>query len=451
MTSFIKRDAPVKKIRSSPTVYRNSHTVTATPTINVHNAEDQMVADVHSTHRTRSQAAFIKVLAPVANHKRSGRKTPASFQPLKTVEVDTDVCNILHLDQQITKNLLDKREALPSLREQLKNIVWIMTQSPDPLDRIQATADAVTLRNTINDIEYGMAYALYVFRTSRILEAYKSVIGESTDNVTFIKTTEIVDIKKVHHKNKLILAYLRIAKEYVNLENFKQKINKPTCDSCYSTNLIVQENSLTCECGNVMEQLDDAPTFKDSERVNMSSRYTYTCRGHIMEAMNRFEGKQNTTIDDDTIEALKAELLLHGLTAKNTTKDHVYRFMTENKMSDYYADVNLIYFKITTINPPDITQYRDELLEMHDQLEEAYMEVKDEERLNSLNVNWKLYKLLQLVGYQCKKDDFFCLKTPAKQAEHEQKWYDMIEYLKIKYPTVVTSSGKKRWRHVRSL
>ena len=125
--------------------------------------------------------------------------------------------------------------------------------------------------------------------------------------------------------------------------------------------------------------------------------------------------------------------------------------MTEKKLSDYYADINLIYFKITTKNPPDITEYRTELLEMHDQLEEAYMEVKDEERLNSLNVNWKLYKLLQLLGYECKKDDFFCLKTPTKQGEHEQKWFDMIEYLKKKYPNAVTSYGAKRWRHVRTL
>ena len=120
-------------------------------------------------------------------------------------------------------------------------------------------------------------------------------------------------------------------------------------------------------------------------------------------------------------------------------------------MSDYYADINLIYFMITGVNPPDITSYRGELLEMHDQLEEAYQEVKDDDRMNSLNVNWKLYKLLQLLDYLCKKDDFFCLKTPAKQGEHEQKWSDMIEYLQHKYPTAITSFGKKRWRHIRTV
>ena len=167
--------------------------------------------------------------------------------------------------------------------------------------------------------------------------------------------------------------------------------------------------------------------------------------------MNRFEAKQNTEIGEDVLEILKREMKLHGLTAKTLTKDHLYMFLSENKLSDYYADINLIFFLLTDTNAPDITKYRAELLEMFDQLEAAYKLIKDDDRLNSLNVNWKLYKLLQLLDYPCKKDDFFCLKTPTKQGEHEEKWYDMIEHLKSQFPDTNTSFGKRRWRHVRTL
>jgi hypothetical protein len=339
------------------------------------------------------------------------------------------------------------------MQQDLKTLLWIVNNSPDAIDQIQAKSQSSILRKRIQDIESGFDFGLYILRTSDLLAEYKDITTQ-TRSTSFVRVASTIDEEKLHRRNDIILEYLRIAKEYVNLEGFRQRSQKTICDACHSTNLAesTEDSSiLICECGNVIELLDDAPTFKDSERVNMSSRYTYTCRGHFTEAMNRFEGKQNTEIDPQVIETLKRELSLHDLTPQTATKDHIYMFLSEKRLSDLYSDINLLFFLISGVNPPDITDYRSELLEMHDQLEEAYSEVKDNERLNSLNVNWKLYKLLQLLDYPCKKDDFFCLKTPTKQGEHEQKWYDMIEYLQTKYPNAVTSYGKKRWRHMRTI
>jgi hypothetical protein len=423
------------------------------------------------------ESSFIKEIAPVSppiarsNFADSSiQGSPSSSPSLRSSagitpssdKIDVDVSgasggngtpNIIFIDEQIKKSLNAKYNILPELQNYLSRLLWIVENSTDAVDVKQAGVEIVATRKRIQDIETGSEYSLYILRTADLLEEYKTLF-EATRSISFIKTFSSRDETKIHRRNKLLLDYLRTAKEYINLDNYKQKITKPVCESCHSINLTPTgegDSMLVCECGATLEQLDDAPTFKDSERVNMSSRYTYTCRGHFIEAMNRFEGKQNTEIDEEVVKMLKKEVGLHRLTSDTATKDHIYMFMTEKKLSDYYADINLIYFKITAKNPPDITEYRNELLEMHDQLEEAYMEVKEDERLNSLNVNWKLYKLLQLLGYECKKDDFFCLKTPTKQGEHEQKWHDMIEYLKSKYPNAVTSYGAKRWRHVRTL
>lgn len=420
-----------------------------------------IVPDYEKKHpQSAPKNTFIKEVVPINRTRNEPIKSEINDNKLK---IDSDVCDILYIDQQIKLNLIKKIELLPLLMDELNTLRWVSNNSPDALDRINAVTNTTNIRKRIQDIEYGSEYSLYLFRTSSMLSKYRTLLCE-TKTKSFFKAysasdakngTAVVDVSKVHLKNKIILDYLRIAREYIDLENYKQKLVKPTCDACYSTDLIPStfdgESLLVCKCGNTIELLDDAPTFKDSERVNMSSRYTYTCRGHLIEAMNRFEGKQNTSIDDSIIEMLKKEIELQNLTPEIATKDHIYLFMTEKKLSEYYADINLIYFKITSKNPPDITKYRDELLEMHAQLEEAYLHVKDENRMNSLNVNWKLYKMLQLLSYDCKKDDFFCLKTPTKQGEHEQKWYDMIEYLKKKYPTAMTSNGKKRWRHIQSV
>ena len=367
-------------------------------------------------------------------------------------KIDVATCDIIFIDEQIRKKLSGNITTIKDLEKDLKNLLWVISYSTDPIDQINARNRTRLVRQRIQDIEWGFELALYVLRTSDILSEYKDIIDKTHVN-SFVQTGTTRDEVKIHRKNRLILDYLRIAKEYIALENFHQKVQKTVCESCHGTSFSSDEDEATliCKCGNTIELLDDAPTFKDSERVNMSSRYTYTCQGHFIEAMNKFEGKQNTKIDESVIKTLRTELSLHSLTKATVSKDHLYMFLSEKKLSDYYADINLIYFLISGTNPPDITEFRNELLEMFNQLEEAYQEVKDDDRLNSLNVNWKLYKLLQLLDYVCGKDDFFCLKTPTKQGEHEEKWYDMIEYLKKKYPNAMTSYGKKRWRHIRTL
>lgn len=398
--------------------------------------------------KIREKGIFMGESAPKTRVRKSVEK---NITTIDTIDVSS--CDIIHIDDQIKKNIKSKTGKLKEILEDLRNLNWIIENSPDVIDKIAAKTESSILRKKIRDIELGADLSFYMLRTHELIDAYRSLMAE-TKSSSFVITHK-TDGAKIYKKNEVVKDYLRVAKEYVNLENFNQKASKLVCSACHSTDLVVDEEDdslYICRvCSVITEILDDAPTFKDSERVNMASRYTYTCRGHFKEAMNRFEGKQNTEINQAVIDILKKELSLHGLTFESTTKDHIYMFLSEKKLSDYYADINLIYFLITGSNPPDITDYRNELLEMHDQLEEAYKEVKDDERLNSLNVNWKLYKLLQLLDYPCKKDDFFCLKTPTKQGEHEQKWYDMIEYLKKRYPSAVTTYGKKRWRHTNTI
>lgn len=388
-----------------------------------------------------------------SSKKKTGRNTNKTHQE----EIDVTVCDILYIDEQIKRKLRSKISTLEELQDNLSKLLWI-TVNGDLLDSKRAKTETLVLRKAIQDIEGGFGLTLYLLKTTDLLEEYKKIIEETRcDSFMRAMPSEGESSSaKTHRKAEIISIFLRIAKEYIDISSYQIK-HTAACDYCHGVVLTpgISESTLLCNtCGAEMDLLDDAPTFRDAERVNMSSRYQYTSRGHFIDAMNRFEGKQNTVIPDSVISALKEQLRLHGLSVSvagdKITKDHIYMFLEQGKLSDYYADINLIFFIITSKNPPDITAYRTELLEMYDQLEDAYAYVKDPQRMNSLNVNWKLYKLLQLLDYQCQKDDFFCLKTPAKQDEHGEKWYDMIEYLRNKYPDAKTSKGKRRWRHIKS-
>lgn len=366
--------------------------------------------------------------------------------------INADEYDILSIDEQIRNKLSAGISTLPQLQRDLTNLLWILHNSSDTLDQISAKSQTSILRRRISDIENGFDLAFYISRTSDLLSRYRT-LASSTKPKSFMQTTPL-DPKNIARKNSLIVEYLRIAKDYIDISSTMFRTAKMTCSGCYGSDFRATDDSsiFVCKsCGTVLEILDDSPTFKDTDRVNMSNRYTYTCRAHFIDAINCFEGKQHTDGLNDVQDILEDEMQKHNLKTTTVTKDHIYMFLNEKKLSDNYEDINLLYSRITNTPCPDITEYRNELLEIHEFLEEAYDAVKADDRTNALNVNFKLYKSLQLVDYPCKKDDFYFLKTPVKQGEHDEVWKDMIDYLMQKYPTATTIRGKKKWRWLRTL
>lgn len=385
------------------------------------------------------------------------------------IDIDDDNTSnsnyIFRMDNVIKETLL-KENNLDEMHNSLKNLLLSYDNCTDIMDRIAIKIKIDDTRKKIRDTEIGFNLLFYLMRTEHILSEYKQLAKNEKPRIFFnVNKTNINQNYEIEKKKKkLINTYLSISGEYISprekqksyyrKKSNKDKINNNSsirCDTCGRKNLSINEENLTaiCPCGMIIEVLDDSPTFKDTERVNMTTRYTYTCRGHFVEAMNCFEGKLNSSVTQDIINLIIRELKFNN-TFNAPTKDHIYMILNENKLSDHYANINLIHFLITNIKPPDISEYRNELLEMHPQIEEAYNMVKDVNRLNSLNVNWKLYKMLQLVGYSCKKEDFLCLKTATKQVEHEEKWKEMMNYLSKTYPNSLTSKGQKKWRIIKT-
>lgn len=368
---------------------------------------------------------------------------PAAPQPIK-IQKNNEIfdlnqsIDILYIDKRIQLNFIERRLELDSLYKKLDNLNWLVNNGINKVEKTTAIKLYHNLYDYINDVLYNISLNMYLLKTSTIIEKYKKI---QLNNNSFFNTNNT-------NKENLIqlkLQFLMISAEYINIKNFKL----PTNFKCISCGKIAtgynKDSYIVCECGILYEILDDSPNFKDTNRVNMASRYKYSHIGHFKEAMNRFEGKQSTGIDDNIIENIKEQIKLKKLTIDIVTKEEVYEILISLKYSDYYADINLIYFKITKKSPPDITSYRMELLELLEFITEGYEEIFGEID-NSLNINWILYKLLQIVDFKCNREDFFCLKTSTKEGEYMDKWAQIIKHLKEKYPEAITSKNKKRWR-----
>lgn len=344
--------------------------------------------------------------------------------------IDAKDYNIFHIDSKIQNRLQSNITTVPDLERDLEKTLWIMKNGCDPTQKILAKKQAELLRRRIQDLESTIELVMYLLRTSDMLDEYRTLVKNAGEkSFVYIEQTDTASSKRMEEITK---QYLCIAQEYIDIVNISQKPQKMVCPNCQHTNftLNIDDDSIymCTHCYTEIEIIDDTPSFKDTDRVNMSSKYTYSRKGHFIEAKKRFQGNQNTDPEKikAAVEVVKREMKLHNLVAeqgakRSISKDHAYTFLSEQDLSNHYEDLNLIYHIITGEPCPDISMYDSILDELFDKQEEALDQVKEDNRTNSLNVNYKLYKLLQKVGYPCKKDDFYILKTKAKEDEHDEK------------------------------
>lgn len=180
------------------------------------------------------------------------------------------------------------------------------------------------------------------------------------------------------------------------------------------------------------------------DRLNLASRYKYSRKGHFKEAVDKFQGKSNVNIPQSLYDFIIQKKLKHNI--KNLTKEHELLFLSESEedYTDFYGDINLIHSVLTGIKPPNIEKYEEELFKLFDIHDEAYEYLKKEGKLgarlsmiNSLNVYFKLMKLLQKVKYNCRLEDFNMLKTRDKLLEHDEAWKITCDYLGWEFiPTI---------------
>ena len=114
--------------------------------------------------------------------------------------------------------------------------------------------------------------------------------------------------------------------------------------------------SVCTNCGKEVQLAASSSSYKDVERVNVGSKYTYDKRIHFRDCMNQYQGKQNSSISPSVYEALEEQFDLHGLLNKSRnkvekfaeiTKKHVLLFLRETGFSKHYEDAVLIHYTLT--------------------------------------------------------------------------------------------------------
>lgn len=340
--------------------------------------------------------------------------------------------DILSAHNIIINYLTNKYNNIDKYMDRMKKLEWIKTNTTDEIERIDANKELFKLKKQINSIQNYKELNNYKSEVNNYIEKYKSQKN--------IKKSFLLDSKNDDIENQLLQKkFFAIAKDYIEVIQSTNINKKILCDECGNSDFYINSDNLySCKnCYNCVQIIDENHSYKDIDRINLSARYTYTKKGHFKEAIDKFQAIQNTNIPDEVYDMIYTQMDKYNISKESITKEQLYFFLSEYKYSKYYEDITLIYYVITQKSPPNISMYQNDLLNYFDVAESAYEKIKDNSRINSLNVNYKLMKLLEILGYKINKEDFNLLKTRDRIGDHDEDWKKICEYLNWRFiPTI---------------
>jgi len=298
------------------------------------------------------------------------------------------------------------------------------------------------LSEHINDIENSISFNFYVTEIAFLLEKYKEILLKPM-KISFTGKP----VKNNKEKTKIINEYLEIAKKYVDIEIIPKENSKENsrqndrqndkiiCNNCNNKKDFdaVDSNVYICShCSSQQVILKNISSYRDIDRVNISSKYLYDRKIHFRDSINQYQGKQNSTIEPKVYEDLEKQFELHHLLVgdkntnkkirfKNITKEHINMFLKELDYTKHYENVNLIHYNMTGVKPDDIGYLEDKLMDDFDIIIALYDKIfKNINRKNFINTQYILHQLLIRHKHPCKKEDFTILKTIDRKTFHDE-------------------------------
>lgn len=359
-----------------------------------------------------------------------------------------DDIDILEIDRKIKKIFHNKSKYVIDYRKEKTELLKTLGTVTNKvyIDMINRNIEKLTVK--IKNIEDNVDYNFYIMESMQWLEQYKTILKTplKLSFVGYVKTS-------TKEKEDIVKKYLEVIRKYADI-GFSSiiKTNPNKCDKCITGDIIYTlfDNTLICNsCGDTHYNYTNIYSFKDTERANISSRYTYDRKIHFRDCMNQYQGKQNCTIDQEVYSKLEEVFDNHHLLVADTknqkdrfvniTKKHIFMFLKDLGFSRHYENINLIHYNLTGKKPDDISHIEDNILADFDELATLY-DIKyanKVSRVNFINTHHVLYQLLRKHKHSCKKEDFSILKTMERQTFHDEIMHNLFNCLGWQYENML--------------
>jgi hypothetical protein len=297
--------------------------------------------------------------------------------------------------------------------------------------------------------KHSSEYGKYVDETKSIVQQYHQLYYKPAV-IIFGKPqkpeTKLCN-EKMEHRHKLIENFLEIAKKFVNIEmkrEYKYEDNCPCCGDSME-DLYTDENGiqLCVQCG--YERIQLSSTSSSKVVVKAISKSDYEERKNFMTALHKYECKQMTRFSKKLYKDLdnyfskeglpigdeikKLPLNERGMRGK-TSRNMLLNALSATGYSEFYVDCSLIGHLYFGWDAPNVEHLEDRIMQDYDDTQKIFNSLHLNGRSSSLNIQYRLFKHLQLVGHPCVAEDFNIVKT-----------LDILENLEILWKQMVTEAG----------
>jgi hypothetical protein len=358
-----------------------------------------------------------------------------------------ETIDILQLDQSIQSGFDVITEEQPIDLSDIQ----LSRSFQDKLDTVRASveSDPETVKN------------FYLLDTVEIIQAYKQTL-QTPIKINFLDNHSTVE-EEPSDKTHLIHQYIEKVKDY-NLFNGSYSKPDPSlnvslknkkCTYCKSTELtesVEFSGIIIClNCGTQETTMNLANsirlTHNDAKRVNICSKYSYDKKSHFLNCINQYQGKHKSGIDEDTLAQIEKEIEKYNLIDqtkrnrkakyRNVTKEHIFLFVKELKLTKCYGDINLIHHLITGHPLNDISHLTEKLLQDFDQFVQMHHKLfPNEIERKNFNYQQLLYQLLVRHKYPCNPAEFNFLKTIDRKYYHDEICQTIFENLGWNYSSL---------------
>lgn len=240
------------------------------------------------------------------------------------------------------------------------------------------------------------------------------------------------------HRVQLIRRFLALARKYIP-ENVIYEPPKPVRCSCGTdlTEMVSDVSGLlVCPgCGAERTRINPkkTATTANDDSVVVSRRHDNEERDNFVKALIRFQGMQRDRLPSDLVTRLDqyfaannypvSEEVRAGYTGPAVlTRDVMYKALAAVHCP-MYEHINLIVNKVWNWPLPQLNDVYDTVLQHFDILQRVARQLN----IPTLNTQYRLFKHLEMAGYECYSVDFRIPKTREIIQTDEERWRTMCE------------------------
>jgi hypothetical protein len=275
----------------------------------------------------------------------------------------------------------------------------------------------------------------YLIKCMSYMEKYASIAEEviDTNNVFNVKETRGLQRKDIYTD------YLIDVENSVDV--YRPPIrNNDICTTCTTSNIVfIQDTSeLVCDsCGVIISCLisDELTYREEQESTEKIVNYSYKRENHFNEWLSQFQAQEMTTIPEEVMNQLRAELKkMKIMKLEEITHAKIRGLLKKLRLNKYYEHVPYITNILNGIKAPNMPQELEERLRMmFKDIQKPFDDNCPTERKNFLSYSYVLYKFCELLGEDQYLRYFPLLKSKEKLYQQDVIWKKICSDLHWEY------------------